>query len=288
MSTSARVLPVTLLIFGLAIGFLVGRRTAPKQDEAKPSPGATQGEQKDTANPPSSTSIAAPQSPSAIVRDLIADKDPTVRMKAIELLSAWQPLEIKDSLPSILENEKDPGCLLVALAVAGKLANPETFDAIELKLKSKDVAVKRRAASTLGELAELMEKEDRNRAAKSVRDALQREISDARTKKRKLDAGAYLPYLTAMSKLNGDISARELIKHLRLSRHPMVRRWAANSLKGIVTEEHATLLKAAWRSESDPSVRNAIELIIKEPPFNTVVDRKRMSLVPAKGPSTTP
>jgi HEAT repeat protein len=183
-------------------------------------------------------------------------------------------------LGTILAEESDPGCQLAALALVGNRKVRSTFRLVLGKLKSEDAAVRRKAAATLGDLGGGLKTEQRNQAGEAIAGALDRELAAAALARRTPEIGAAMPYLLALGEVKADNSAKVLLRHLRASKHPMLRRWAATSLDRVVTGQHAKALKSAWRSESDRGVRRALEKILARPPFNIVVDKGRMCLVP--------
>ena len=285
MNASARIiLAVSVVVAGIA-GLLVGRLSVPPQDSAKT-------EKKTTPTETDARETSAPQVPEQPIReplavegaeilDLLGSRDPHVRQKALELLQVWKPDALAERLPSILENETDGGCLLVALSAAGKSKSPETHRIVLRKLTSRDVAVRRQAAGALGELGEVLDESRRDHAATAIAAALDKELNDASIAGRPMQVGIYMPYLTALGKVKAKPSCEALLKHLRLAKQPMARRWAVLSLGGQANEQHAKALKAAWRSESDASVRRALEKLLERAPFKLTVDRREMRLVPA-------
>ncbi len=218
-------------------------------------------------------------SPENSILQLLNHQDPKVRREALELLAALKPEFLKERLANLLENEVDATCRLVILNVIGKLNVKQAYEAVLARFEDKDVAVRRKAAGTLGELAKNLEDGQKQRAARAVTVAMERERTEALQRKRSVSSGALFPYLVALGKLKTSDSNQALLKYMRVGKEPLLRRCAAQALSGCVIKSNENALKAAWRSETDRMVRSEIEKILAQEPFKLKVDRKRMVLI---------
>lgn len=155
-------LGIVVVVCGVALGLLLYW--------GSPQIGPSRGQEPGPATPaPSQPPSPSPEPKlSSQISVLLKDADPKVRARALALLAAWKPEEVKAKAGEMLAKDSDVDVKFAALSAIGEQKIVEAFGAVLEATKADDVAVRRKAVAVLGQLSEALTAEQREQASAGV------------------------------------------------------------------------------------------------------------------------